>query len=87
MSNVKDVIFRCPHCGKETNAYAEIDPFGNHSGTANIENTNGKIVIDWDSLDADIEFLYKCSECREVVAGSLEELQEMVQTYEEMTND
>lgn len=76
MSTVKDVIFLCPHCGKEANAYAEIDPYSVHTGCAGIENVNGKIVIDWDSLDADISFLYKCAECEEVVAGDLEELQE-----------
>ena len=83
MDTVKDVIFRCPHCGKETNAYAEIDPYSVATGSANIENVNGRIVIDWDSLDADISFLYKCAECEELVAGSLEELQEMISDYEQ----
>ena len=86
MSNVKDVIFKCPRCGKETNSYAEIDPYSIHTGSANIENVNGKLVIDWDSLDADISFLYKCLECEEVIAGSLEELQEMISDYETSRN-
>lgn len=82
MSTVKDVMFRCPHCGKETAAYAEIDPYSVHTGSVNIENVNGRIVIDWDSLDADISFLYKCVECGEIVSYSLEGVQELVQTYE-----
>ena len=87
MGNVKDVIFKCPHCYKDTNAYADIDPYSEHSGSANIENVNGELVIDWDSLDADISFLYKCIECDGVVAYSLEGVQDLVKNYEESVND
>ena len=83
MSNkIKDVYFKCPHCGKESYAYADIDPLYPVSGGAGIINDTGKLVIDWDSLDADICFNYVCSNCSVNVAGSLEELEELVRDYE-----
>lgn len=76
-------IFKCPHCGKETNAYAEIDPYSQCSGTIGITNSGGELDLDWDTADVDIHLLYKCAECDETVAWSICDLEDMVRAYEE----
>lgn len=82
-NKLKDVMFKCPRCGEITQAYARVDEFSHASGTAEIINNDGQLVIDWDSLDADIAFEYVCSQCDEPIAGSLDELEGIVRKYEE----
>lgn len=84
---LKDVLFKCPKCGEITQAYARIDEFAQASGTAEIINNNGQLVIDWDSLDADIDFEYVCAQCNNPIAGSLDELEGIVRKYEAPMND
>ena len=85
--DVFEMVVKCPHCGEIVVPVAEIDPTVQVQGSAELEwitgtdNRTGELQIDWDSLDADICFVYNCSECGQPLAGDLTKLSEMVRQF------
>lgn len=79
---IKGQEFRCPHCQAITTATAVLDWAGHHEGSIPLKFYNGELYLDWDNADLDLELIYQCDECEEQVAGSLEEMEELIRTYE-----
>ena len=74
--------FRCPHCQAITTATAVLDWCGHHEGSIPLVVCNGELYIDWDNADLDLELVYQCDECDEEVAGTLEEMEQIIREYE-----
>lgn len=84
---IKGQEFRCPSCQSITTATAVLDWAGHHEGSIPLMVENGEIYIDWDNADLDLELIYQCDECEEEVAHSLEEMEDIIRTYEKSQDE
>lgn len=79
---IEDFFCKCPHCDEVVSANVEVDWSYPAYGTADLKIDEGYLYIDWESSDIDVAFIYKCPECGESLADSLDDLEEQIRKYE-----
>lgn len=78
---LNNIVIECPHCKEKTNVLANVISFDfiNMPVATEAEAKETYLLINWEEAQAECNFNYICENCEGLIAGSLEELEKLLE--------